>query len=79
MVLLGHAYIVAFVLLSMQLASVLSAVFYEAINEPLYCTTFMDRYQRYHSLSLPGRAFNNSCILWFIGIGYFCHHSKSYT
>jgi hypothetical protein len=46
----GHAYIVAFVLLSMQLASVLSAVFYEAINEPLYCTTiFMDRYQRYHS------------------------------
>jgi hypothetical protein len=47
----GHAYIAAFVLLSIAISfGFISCFLRKAINEPLYCTTiFMDRYQRYHS------------------------------
>jgi hypothetical protein len=43
----GHAYYCCFCTFKLQLVSVISCFLRN--NEPLYCTIFMDRYQRYHS------------------------------
>jgi hypothetical protein len=50
----GHAYITAFVLLSIAISLVLSAVFYQKLTMNHILHLFYGCYQRYHSIAYQG-------------------------